>query len=111
MDKKLKHIPNFSRPFSKCNPPAILNATWRARIKRRDIHDDAEPELLYRYVRGRFDEHSLTTKIEMLRREVELLDERTEAWNKVVDVLEEAELEMAMEVSMEMMGDGDGDGD
>lgn len=102
MDQRLKYVPNFSRPFSKFNPPAILNAVWCARIRGQEIWDDAEPEPLYRYVRGKLDENSLTKRIEMLRKEVEMIDERAVEWNKAVGILEEAELKMALEMSMAM---------
>ncbi|TLD18718.1 hypothetical protein E2P81_ATG11628 [Venturia nashicola] len=106
-NKQLKYIPNFSRPFSRSNPPAVQNAIWRTRMRGQEIQDDAEPEPLDRYLRGKLDEHLLTKKIEGLRKEVEMIDERGDEWKKALGILEETELKMALEMSMEMKEDGD----
>lgn len=86
-----KYVPNFSRPFSSSNPPAVLDAAWRARLLQQKVQEDEEPEPVERYLRGKLAEELLTKEIDGLRKEVDMVDSRSDELKKAVEILDEAE--------------------
>lgn len=98
-----QYVPNFSRPFSRFNSPAVTNDSWCARMRQQEIQASSEQELADGPLRQRLAERLITKRIEVLQKEVEMVDCRNNELKRAVEILEETE--RGLEERMEMQED------
>ncbi|QDS68730.1 hypothetical protein FKW77_004413 [Venturia effusa] len=92
MQKQSNYVPHFSRPFSRSNPSAASGAARRARKCPQRNQEDIEQNFMRRLPRDA--ESQGTRRIEVLQREVELIDQRNDELNRAIEILGEAEEEL-----------------